>query len=339
MKNIFKRILLLTFILAVTFVLGACGKDVETDTYNNDQVEQDNNDQTNIEVDYETNEEENEEEIETSKTEYPITIEDSYNNVVTIEEEPNTIVSLGPNVTETLYALGAGDKVIGKTLYCDYPEEANDVETVGDLLNPNVEKIIELNPDLLIVSTHVDEEIVDTLKSHDINIISLYWDENFEGAYNLIEAIGEITNNNEKADFIINIMEESIEEVKEKVKDKEKPSAYFVTGYGEHGDFTATGDTFLGDIIKMAGAENAAEDGTQWAYSIEKLIEKDPDILIVSIGTKEIIEDLEGYKELTAVKEGRVYEVDENIFLRQGPRIAEGLQVLAKIFHPDVFEE
>ena len=127
----------------------------------------------------------------------------------------------------------------------------------------------------------------------------------------------------------------------EKVKDVSRPRVYYVVGFGEAGDFTAGGDTFIGTIIEMAGGDNVAKDLQGWQYSLEKLIEQDPDIIICSkyYDAKAGIEQAQGYKDLRAVKEGRLLEIDNNLLDRQGPRLADGLEELAKLIHPELFAD
>ena len=126
----------------------------------------------------------------------------------------------------------------------------------------------------------------------------------------------------------------------DKVKDQEKPSVYYVVGFGEYGDYTAGGDTFIGKMIEMAGGKNVAKEAEGWAYSLEKLVEQNPDILICSkhFDSKAGIELANGYKELSAVKEGRLYEIDNDLLDRPGTRLADGLEELARLIHPNVFK-
>ena len=115
---------------------------------------------------------------------------------------------------------------------------------------------------------------------------------------------------------------------------------YYVVGFGKSGDFTAGKDTFIGNMIEIAGGKNAADDAIGWKYSVEKLVEKDPDVLICSkfFDTKKGIEATTGYKDLKAVKNGNLLEVDDNTITRQGPRLAEGLEAMAKLIHPELFK-
>jgi len=130
-------------------------------------------------------------------------------------------------------------------------------------------------------------------------------------------------------------MKDTVSRVQKAVEGKEKPSVYYIVGYGEYGDYTATGETFISSVIEMAGGSNIAADTTGWIYSLEKLVEKDPDIIVGSQAAKEYFEQTNGYKDLTAVKEGRIYAIDVNLLERQGPRLAEGLKLLYEIFHSE----
>lgn len=272
-------------------------------------------------------------------TQYPLTIKDSNNEEVKIEKEPAKVISLGPNITETIFAIGAGNKLIGRTDFCDYPEEAKMVQAVGSLTAPNIEKIAELKPDLIIASTHFKPELEKKLKELGLKVIYLYSAESFDGVYKTIADMGSILNAQQGADKVIEDMKTKVLMVQDKVKGLNKPSLYYVVAFGKS-QYTAGKDTFIGKIIEMAGAKNAADDVTGWNYSLEKLVEKNPDILVCSkyFDSKKGIEGANVYKDLKAVKEGKLYEIDNNMLDRQGPRLADGLYELAKIVHPEAFK-
>ncbi|MBN2898955.1 MAG: ABC transporter substrate-binding protein [Clostridia bacterium] len=270
---------------------------------------------------------------------YPMTIVDSLGREVTIEKEPTHIISVAPNITETIFALGLGDRLIGRTDYCSYPEEASIVQSVGLLTDPNLEVIANLEPDLIVASTHFKQDVLDNLESLGYTVVVLYGESSFEGVYDTIDALGKILNAQEKSLAIQTAMQAKVADVIEKVKDTEKPSVYYVVAYGESGDYTATGETFIAQIIEMAGGDNVAKDGSGWRFSHEKLVERDPEMIICSEAQegKAGIMSSENYQLLTAVKEGRVFEIDNNLLDRQGPRLADGLEAVAKILHPEAF--
>jgi iron complex transport system substrate-binding protein len=277
--------------------------------------------------------------METKNLKYPLMIEDSYGRKVTINKEPMRVISIAPNITETIFALGQGEKLVGRTDYCEYPEAAKEIESIGSLQSPNIEKILSLNPDLVIASTHFKKDVLEKLEELDLKVIVLYGEESFQGVYQVIEKLGTVLNAKEEADKVIANMKQKVTNVITTVKDAEKPEVYYVVGFGESGDYTAGRGTFIGEMIKMAGGKNAADDVKGWKYSLERLVEKDPDILICSKGysPKEKVILANGYKDLTAVKNGKIFDIDNDLLEIQGPRLADGLERLAKIIHPELF--
>ena len=277
---------------------------------------------------------------EAAQTVYPYTVTDSKGNKVVIESEPKKIISVAPSVTELVYALGKGEELLGRTDYCDYPEEAASVQSIGSLTDPNLEKIIEIKPDVVIASTHFKDDVAKKLQDLGIKIVVLKDSKNIDGAYESINKLGEILNAQDKAEEVVASNKKKIEKIKETVKDAETPKVYYVVGFGKTGDYTATGDTFIAEMLSIAGGKNIAQDATGWKYSLEKIIENDPEDIIIS--KKFVMKDqfmtTEGYKELSAVKNNKVFEIDDNLVNRQGPRIAEGVEALAKILHPDLFK-
>lgn len=275
-----------------------------------------------------------------SITSYPLKFVNSDKKTITIEKEPQRVVSTAPNVTETIFALGQGKKLVGRTDYCDYPKEASKVASIGSITEPNIEKIIALKPDLVIATKLLNEDITKKLKALKIEVIVINGAESFNGVYDSITKIGNVLNANPKAKDIITGMKSKVEIIKDKVKSAKKPSVYYVVSYGKMGDYTATKDTFIGDMIAMAGGVNAASDATGWKYSVEKLVQKNPDILICrkSDGSKKGIESTIGYKDLKAVKNGKLLEIDNNLLDKQGPRLADGLYKLAELIHPELFK-
>lgn len=274
------------------------------------------------------------------ETKYPLTIKDSYDREVTIDNEPKRVISIAPNITETIFALEKGDKLIGRTEYCGYPEDVKNVKVIGSLQEPNIEKITELKPDLIIASTHFNEKTLKKFQELGMKVVVLYGEESFDGAYETIEKVGTVLNAQDKAEEVVSNMKKKVEEVKKKIEGKNKPSVYYVVGYGKGGDYTAGKGTFISQMIEMAGGKNSADDIEGWKYSVEKLIEKNPDMLVCSnrFDTKKGIENTNGYKDLNAVKNGKLYEIDDNLINRQGPRLADGFEELAKIIHPDAFK-
>lgn len=268
---------------------------------------------------------------------YPLTVVDSNGDEVTIAQEPAKVVSVAPNLTELMYVLGVQDKLVGRSDYCDYPAEVADVASVGTITKPDIETIISLEPDVVIVSTHFEEENEKKLEELNIPVITLYEDKDVNGVYQMITTLGKVMNCEAKAEETVNEMQATIAEVTEKVAGLEAPSVYYVVGYGEYGDYTAGGDTFVGGMLTLAGGDNIAKNVSGWSITLEEIIEADPSIIVLAEYAKDDFMSQPNYSELTAVKEGNVYVIDTNMLDRQGYRNAEGIMTLAKIFHPEAF--
>jgi iron complex transport system substrate-binding protein len=284
--------------------------------------------------------EENKNTVVKAGTTYPLEVTDSFGRKVVIEKEPQKVISGAPNITETIFALDKGAALVGRTDYCDYPVDVKNIASIGTIQEPSIEKIAELNPDLVIAAPPFTKEAVTKLEELKIPVVVLNSDQNFDGTYEMINKIGEVLNASEKAGSVVDSMKKKIADVESRVKGKGTPSIYYVVSFGQGGDFTATGETFINTMITMAGGTNIAADAQGWAYSLEKIVEKDPEIVICSkyFDTKKGFETAEGYKDLTAVKSGKLLEIDNNMLDRQGPRLADGLEEMAKLIHPEAFK-
>jgi len=279
---------------------------------------------------------------ETSK--YPIEVEDSFGNKATIEKEPMTIVSLAPNNTEVLFALGLGNKVIGVTTYCDYPEEAASKEIIGDYSGNNLEKIVELNPDLVLAYGPGDEEENKILRDAGIIVLG-FLPETIGSVIQDIETVGKITGKDKEASEIVKSMMDKKDEILEKVKDLEGLKVFYEIW---HDPLMAAGKgSFMDQLITLAGGTNIAEDadGAYPTYDLEQLVEKNPDIFLGAQDTPdktvESVKIRPGFESIEAIKNNRIYifEGNEaNLVSRPGPRIIDALELIAKSIHPEAFK-
>lgn len=269
---------------------------------------------------------------ENSKEKF-ISIKDSTGSYINISKKATKIVSMAPNITEILFALGVGENIIARTNYCDYPKEAQQIQKIGGIQNPNIEKIVELKPDIVIASTHMKDQDIKKLKSLNIAVAIFYDEKNFENVYEIIKNISILVGKEKKSELVIKKMKNEVEEAKNIAKNSKKPKVYYMISYGKMGDYTAGGDTFIGKMLDFSGAENIAKDTKGWQFNIENLLQKNPEKIIVpkNQGIKEALKKLSPYKELDAVKNDKIYEIDNNLLDRQGPRISKGLLKLAKI--------
>jgi iron complex transport system substrate-binding protein len=268
-----------------------------------------------------------------------IEIVDFKGRSVVLDKKPRKIVSLSPSNTEILFALGAGDKVVGVTSFCDYPEEAKKIERMGDYEGPNIELIRKAQPDVVLAG-YVQEETVKMLEKMGIPVI-ISEAESFEAIYHSISLIGEITGTETEAEKIIKGMKDKIAEIQAKIKDKEKPRVFYVVWKDPL--TTAGSRTFINDVIKAAGGINVAEKVESWAiYSAEEMIKDNPDMLIAALHstdegmTREDLSRDRIFSMLECVKQGKVYVMpDDNIISRPGPRIVLAIEDMARVLYGD----
>lgn len=259
--------------------------------------------------------------------------------VLELAGTPQRIVSMGPNITDMLFALGAGDRVVGRTDYCDTPAGVENIPSVGTLFTPDVEKILSLAPDLVIGSLLFSEETQKQLSDLGIQVAVLYDSKSIEGIYDMIRALGALTGQSEEGEALAERTKKQIEDAAAKYTggeyaDFKAPTVYYVSGYGEYGDYTAGGDTYIGQLLAAAGGENIAQDVEGWVISREVLIEADPQIIIIGDGMAADFCATPGYEELSAVKNNRVFEFDlYHLLERQSHRNAEIFVQLAELFH------
>lgn len=271
---------------------------------------------------------------------FSVNITDSTGTEITLTQKPERIVSLAPSTTEILYFLGLEDKIVGRTKYCSFPESLESVTSVGGTSDPNIEAIVDLTPDLVVASTHVSEEVIGKLRETDIPVAFLNEQEGFEGTYSAITNIGLLTGTEEEAEKVVTEMKVKVEEIANKLSalnKEDKPKVYYAVGFGEK-DSTAGGNTFIGEMITLAGGDNIAKDIEGWSFSKELIAANEPDIIIVP-SERDMISGMQTtdfYKDLKAVKEGQVYEINGDMVSRQGPRVADALIEMTKIINPEI---
>lgn len=260
---------------------------------------------------------------------YPIDYVDAYGNECTIENEPETIVSVSPAMTEIIYALGQEDKLIGRTDYCDYPEDVLAIDSVGAIDTPDTEAIAELDPDIILASSIFSEESYNTLTDLGYTVVIVRDETTLDGMFDVIDEVGNILGCPTEACELTDELQTRLDTIADETTEGEDaPSVYYCMGYGDYGDYTAGGDTFINDIIEAAGGVNAAAEVSGWSYSTEALLEADPDYILVPAWGYDAFLTTEPYSELTAVQEGHVISIDNNMFERQGPRNVDAVELV-----------
>lgn len=285
-------------------------------------------------------------EVAVDETTFPITMTDAVGEEITLEEAPKTIVSMLPSNTEILFALGLNDEIVGVNDYDNYPEEALEKEKIGGQ-EFNVEKILSMNPDVVFAHESMlgmGEAGLQQIRDAGVKVFVVKNAADFNETYTTIEQIGRATGKLEEAKKIVEDMKAKVEEVKEKVAKVETKKTVFVETSDVPDIYTPGKGTFMQEILDMVNAENIAADQEGWfKIEPEEIVKRNPDVIIVMYSYVEGIVDSvkarDGFDSITAVKNNEVVQVDENLTSRTGPRLAEGLEEVAKAIYPEAFSE
>ena len=259
---------------------------------------------------------------------------DDYQQTVAVPVSPTRIVSTSPAVTEIIFALGAEDLLVGRTDFCVYPHEAESIESIGGISNLNVEKIVSLQPDLVISGSMIPRKGSLQLEKMGVPIVCVIEKQNFEGLYENISKIGQLVGRKQAADSLNRqIKEQAIlvaKEMKERNKNTEPKSVYYVVGFGPSGNFTAGGNSFISDIISMAGGHNVAANITGWSYSLEALMQADPDYIMIRREDSVTFCKTEPYNRLSAIKKGRIIAIESGTIDLQVPRNIDAIRFISQ---------
>ncbi|WP_238516237.1 ABC transporter substrate-binding protein [Thermococcus gammatolerans] len=275
---------------------------------------------------------------EAFREKYPMTITDFMNRTVTIPKEPQRIVSLAPSITETLFYIGAGDKLVGVTKWADWPPAVENISKIGGYGKyANLELIANLSPDLIIADSY-SLSILDQLEK--IAPVVIVDPKDINGIYRQIDLLGKVTNREEQAKLVIGEMKGEIAYIESKVRDLPRPEVFFILSYYK-GYWTAGRGTFMDSVITLAGGRNIFNDTKGWVkVSDEQIIVRDPDVIVVlptaGVNATELCNG--PLSVTTAVKEGRVYTAtDSNVYQRPSPRIVVAIEEMAEFLHPEAF--
>ena len=276
------------------------------------------------------------------------TVTDDYGRTVVINGHASRIVSASPSITEILYALGQSHRLVGRTDFCLYPPAADTLPSIGGISNLNTEAILALQPDLVITASMIPQRSVDQLEKMGVPVVCIIEKNHFEDLYGNITRIGQLLHCESAADSLNALMRErvntivtdtaictdsQINEFKEnsrinKLTNSRIPSVYYVVGFGATGNFTAGGNTFIDDIIQLAGGRNLAHDNTGWSYSLESLMQNDPDYVVVRREDSAAFCRTHPYSKLSAVHNGHVIGIESGTLDLQVPRNIDAILYL-----------
>ncbi len=259
---------------------------------------------------------------------------------VELPRHPLRIISLAPNITETIYLLGAQDRLIGDTTLCNWPEAAKHKPKIGDLLNPNDEVILAAKPDLVIASTAGNDQGA-VMKLINLGLsVYVAAPRNVERIFQTIEDIGRITDCADQGTQLVAQMKERLEKVKQKLAGLPPIRVFFITWFDP---LLAPGKTtFENDVLHLAGVVSITADIPEFypRYSLEQLLVKNPDAILTVPHSGDPIPNLKktpGWKDLRAVKENRVYFLGEYL-QHPSPLFVDGIEELARKLHPERFQ-
>ena len=268
---------------------------------------------------------------------------DEVGRKVELPGSPQRIISVAPNVTEILYALGLGDRLAGVSSYCQFPPEALKKEKIGGYINPSLEKIVALRPDLVIGIAEGDlKTFVDKLAGLKIPVY-ITNPRNVAEAVASVHKLGEVTHSRPSARRVTQRMEEKIQAIRTKVHGRPHPRILHVLNFEPL--ISAGKGTFVDDLIHLGGGRNIAVGamGKYPRFSLEEVLAVDPEvILLASMRSDDPLTEQrqwwERWKTISAVRRGRIHVLNSDLIHRPSPRIVDRLEQVARAIHPEAFK-
>jgi iron complex transport system substrate-binding protein len=300
-----KRVLSLVVLIGLVWMLVACGNVAQT-----------------------------EQEVSDSKAD-TFTVTDASGLELAFDQVPRRIISIAPSETEVLFALGAGEKIVGVDDWSDYPEQALAIPKVGGY-DMNAEKIVELEPDLVVAIWTMNKKTIEQLRELGITVYASQND-SIDETINHILTMGKLLDLEANAEAIVAKMEDERRQVATALEglqkaDKRKVYVEFSAGW------TVGKGEFMDQLLMEAGGINVAEEPGWHEISSEKIIEANPDVILYATGVEELesfIRNRSGWEQIAAMQEDRVIGVDDRTLSRPGPRITEALIAVSKAIYPE----
>lgn len=275
--------------------------------------------------------------------EFPLTETDLTGENVTLDEPAEEVVVLDAASAQTFWEIGAEDRVVGMpvadyTAYLEGSDERTDVMTggQGETDSVDVETVVELDADLVIAPNFTPEEEIDQLREANQTVYQESFENSFEDIYAKTELYGHFVGECGAGEETADETRAEVDEITEAVADRDRPTAMYYFG-----GWTAGEGTFIGELLELAGAENAAAEAGISEYadvSNEVVLEQDPDWFVTPDDDGELDPDAEPFPETSAVQSDQVVVVDANLMNQAGPRVVDPLRELAEAFHPEAFD-
>lgn len=277
-----------------------------------------------------------------------VQVTDDLGTELTLQGPAERIVSLSPSMTEIAFAIGAGDRLVGRDSNSLYPPEAQQVKDLGGFWETlPTEDILALEPDLVLAAEIITKEQVKQLTDLGLNV---YWQENpddFEGLYENIRQVAVLTGNEEEAGELISSLQERVAALEEKLTDVDQEPLVFyeLDATDPTNPWTTGSGTFISYVIHKSKGENMGDilEGSWAQISSEEVIAQNPEYILLADAmygtTPEGVGERAGWDEITAVQEGNLVPFDPSILSVPGPRLVDGFEEVARIIHPEVFSE
>jgi iron complex transport system substrate-binding protein len=272
------------------------------------------------------------------------TVTDRLGRQVSLPDSPQRIVSLAPNITEIIFAIGQQRRLRGVTRFSDYPVEAAKLPKVGSYVQPDLERIVALNPDLCLATKDGNpKRVIDRLQSLNIPVYAVN-PRNLNMVMETILDIGGLLEASERAETLVESMHQRIEQVKSLVgRTRSRPRVFFQIGISPI--VSSGADTFIHELITLAGGKNVV--AANFAYprfSREQVLAFAPEVFIITSMAREgAFEKVKAgwsrWPNMPAVRDQRIHLVDSDVFDRPSPRLIEALELLVRLIHPELFEE
>ena len=228
-----------------------------------------------------------------------------------------------------VFMLDEGDKLVGISDFCHYPEATDTMNRVGGMQNINVESLMALNPDVVLIGSIVTKQDMEKMERAGLKVVVIREESKLEGLCDALAVIGQLLDRNELAEEQIQRIHNQLDSVRSHIDTTLAPKkVYYVVGFGEQGDFTAPQNSHIHEIISAAGGENIGKDLTSWSVSREFLFESDPDIVLIRKEDLEVYRNTKPYTSLRAVKEGHVYPIESGWIDIVSPRNILAIQYI-----------
>ena len=270
---------------------------------------------------------------------------DGLGREVTLAAPAQRVVSLAPSNTEILFAVGAGDQVVGRDEFSDYPVDAAAIESVGGSMGEySAEAIVALEPDLVLAAEINTPELISQLEDLGLTVYYLKNPTSIEEMYTNLEIIGQLTGHDTTE--LVDSLKSRVAAVDEKIAPiSARPSVFYeIDASDPNKPWTYGPGSFGNLLIERAGGSNIASDAPD-SYpqlSLEQVVVANPFVILLGDSmwgvTPEAVLGREGWSTIAAVQNNQIFPIDDNLISRPGPRLVDGLEALAKILHPDLFK-